>query len=188
MRLTGLAHDAVSSLNWLAGHEDSSPTPRTHVESMDKMHSAFWRDLCDEALRRQSTAPSERQETDAVPSALLKTDVRLFCLVLPRELGLLQENGCFSLSSEVHDCPHIFDVVGSTGRWYLEEEQQRMRQDPEEIEEPALPQVCNDQVLKRSQNLYHSVVRDVKSRGMLSATLSPPEHVGMFVREDQTPT
>ena len=76
-----------------------------------------------------------------------------------------------SLPSGVHDCPHIFDVVRWTGRWCLEEEQQRMRRDPEEIEEVALPQVYNDPVLKRNQKLH--LVRDVKSCGTLSATLSP---------------
>ena len=55
-----------------------------------------------------------------------------------------------------------------------------MRRDPEDIEEAALPQVYNDLVLKKNQKLYHSFVRGVKSRGMLSATLSPLEHVGMF--------
>ena len=34
--------------------------------------------------------------------------------------------------------------------------------------------------LKRNQKLHHSFVRGMKSRGMLSATLSPLEHVGMF--------
>ena len=46
-----------------------------------------------------------------------------------------------------------------------------MRRDPEEIEEDALPQVYNDPVLKRNQKLH--LVRDVKSCGTLSATLSP---------------
>ena len=36
-----------------------------------------------------------------------------------------------------------------------------------------LLQVYSDPVLKRNQKLYHSFVRDVKSRGVLSATLSP---------------
>ena len=86
-----------------------------------------------------------------------------------------------------------------TKRWCLEEEQQRMRRDPKEIEEVALPQVYNDSALKRNQKLH--LVRDVKSRGMLSATLSPLEHVGLFLRtnpkeccdwywmrDDRTPT
>ena len=56
MRLTTeLANDAVNSLKY------SSRTQRMHVESMDKKHFVLWRLLCGEALRRQSTAPSERQ-------------------------------------------------------------------------------------------------------------------------------
>ena len=62
-----------------------------------------------------------------------------------------------SLWSGVDDCPHIFDVVGSTGRRYLKE-QKRMRRDPEEIEGVTLPQVHNDPVLKRNRKLYHSFV------------------------------
>ena len=68
----------------------------------------------------------------------------------------------------------------------------------EEIEEVAFPQVHNDPVLKRNEKLH--LVRDVKSRGMLSPTLSLLEHVGMFLcanptegcwywmRDDRTPT
>ena len=41
-------------------------------------------------------------------------------------------------------------------------------------------QILDDPVLRRNQKVYHSFVRGVKSRGMLSATLSPLEHVGMF--------
>ena len=94
--------------------------------------------------------------------------------------------------------PHIFDLVLSTGRWCLEEEQQRMRRDPEEIEEVALPQVYNDPGPKRNQKLH--LVRDVKSRGTLSATLSPAVTRGFvfvhksnggcwyWMRDDRTPT
>ena len=67
-----------------------------------------------------------------------------------------------------------------TNRWCLGEEQQRVRRGSEEIEEVALPQVHNDKALKRNPKLHHSFVRDVKSRGMLSATLSPLEHVGFY--------
>ena len=69
---TELANDAVELLNWLAGYKNSSLTPRTQVEPMDKKHSALWRHLFDEALRRQSTAPGEPQGTEAPLSALLK--------------------------------------------------------------------------------------------------------------------
>ena len=86
-----------------------------------------------------------------------------------------------SLPLGVHDFLHIFEVINSTGRWYLEEEQQGMRRDPEEIEGVTLHQVYNDPVLKRNQKLYHSCVRDVKSRGTLSATLFPMKHVGIFL-------
>ena len=88
-----------------------------------------------------------------------------------------------TLPSGVHDCPHICDVVRSTGRWCLEEEQQRMRRDSEEIEEAALLQVCNDLVLKRNRKLHHSFVRDVKSRGMMSATLSAGSRWYVFVQK-----
>ena len=67
--MTESPNDAVNSLNSLAGHKNSSFAPRMHVESVDKKHSAFWRHLCDEALRRESTAPGERQGTD---TALLR--------------------------------------------------------------------------------------------------------------------
>ena len=73
-----------------------------------------------------------------------------------------------------------------------------MRRDSEEIEEVAFPQVHNDSVPKRN---HHSFVRDVNSRGMLSATLFSLEHVGLFLctnpkegcawywmRDDRTPT
>ena len=69
---TELANDAVHSLNWLAGYKESSLTPCMHVESMDKKRSALWRHLCGEALRPQSTAPCERQGTEAALSVLLK--------------------------------------------------------------------------------------------------------------------
>ena len=55
-----------------------------------------------------------------------------------------------------------------------------MRRDPEDIDVSALPQVYREPVLKRNEKLYHSFVRDVQSRGMLSVTLLPLEHVGMF--------
>ena len=55
-----------------------------------------------------------------------------------------------------------------------------MRMDPEEIEGVTLPQVYHDPVLKRNQKLNHSCVRDVQARGMLTATLSPVEHVGVL--------
>ena len=42
-------------------------------------------------------------------------------------------------------------MVASTGRWKLEEEQQRIKRDPEEIEVTALSQLYNDPVLKRNQ-------------------------------------
>ena len=61
-----------------------------------------------------------------------------------------------------------------------------MRRDPDEIEGVTLPQVFSDPVLKRNQKLYHSLVRDLKSRGVLSATLSPLEHVGMFLCTNPT--
>ena len=53
-----------------------------------------------------------------------------------------------------------------------------MRRDLKEIEVAESPQVDNDPVLKGNQ-LYHSCVRDVKSRGLLSATFFSLERVGM---------
>ena len=77
------------------------------LESHKKL-CALWRHLCDEALRRLSTGPSDRQGTEAALAALLK---------------------------EMSDCsvstpPHTCDAVGSPGRRYLEEEHQRMRRYP----------------------------------------------------------
>ena len=53
-----------------------------------------------------------------------------------------------------------------------------MRRDPEELGCVTLFQVNNDPVLQLNQKLYHSFVRDVKARGILTATVSPVEHVG----------
>ena len=128
-----------------------------HVESRDKKHSALWRHLCGEALRRPSTAPSERQGAEAALSALLKGRSDYSTSSSPRNLASHQK-AAVSLPSGVHDCPHTCDVVGSTGRWYLEEEYQRMRRDLEEIEAAALPQLDNDPVLKRNEKLYRSFV------------------------------
>ena len=44
---TEFANGAVNSLNWLAGHKNSSLTPRMHVGCMDVKHSALWRYLFD---------------------------------------------------------------------------------------------------------------------------------------------
>ena len=118
------------------------------VESVDEIHSALWRDLCDEALRRQPTAPGERQGTDAALSALLKGKTDNSVSSFPRNL-MSYKKTAVSLPPGVHDFPHSFEVVGSTDRWYLEEEQKRTRRDPEEFEGVTLPQVCNDPVLKR---------------------------------------
>ena len=126
-----------------------------------KEHSALWR-------HRQSTGPSERQGTCAAPSALLKGMSDYSSSSSPRKLASHQKTDV-SLPG-VHDCPRILDVVGSTGRCYVEEKQQRMRRDPEEIEVAALPQVHNDTVLKRNQNLYHTFVRYEVTR---SPTVSP---------------
>ena len=120
-----------------------------HFESMDEKHSAFCRHLCDEALRRQSTVPGERQGTDAALSALLKEMTDYFDSSSPGNLASSRKTAA-SLPSGVHDSPHILEVVGSAGRWYPEEEQKRMRWDPEEIEGVTLPQVQNDPVLKRN--------------------------------------
>ena len=59
-----------------------------------------------------------------------------------------------------------------------------MRRDPEEVQGATLPQVCNDPVPKRNQKMYHWFVRDVTSRGMLTATLSPLEHVRLIWTRD----
>ena len=64
-----------------------------------------------------------------------------------------------SLSLGVHDCPHILEVVGSTGRWSLERDQKRMRRAPKKLRWPRC--FHNDPVLKSNQKLYHSFVRDV---------------------------
>ena len=119
---TGSASDAVNSLNWLARHKKSSLTPRVRAESMDKKHSVLWRHLCDEALRRQSTAPGERQGADAVLSALLKGMPDYSVSSCPGNVASYKKTSV-SLPCGVLDCPHIIDVVGSTGRRYLEEEQ-----------------------------------------------------------------
>ena len=94
MRLaTGLANDAENSLNWLAGHKDST--------GIHKKHSALWRHLCDEGLRRQSTAPCERQGTDVAVSALLKGMSDYSVSSSPRNLASHKKTAV-SLPSGVH--------------------------------------------------------------------------------------
>ena len=178
-RTTERANDAVISLNWLADFQESSLAPCVHVEFMDKKHSALWRHLCGEALRRQSTAPSERQGTDVALSALLQRMTDYSVSSYPGNLASHKKR----LYRSRRECAtaHTSTRWWSAGRWYLEEEQQRMRRDPEEIEVATLPQVYNDPVLKRNQKLYDSIVRDMKSRGMLSATVSSLKHVGFFL-------
>ena len=145
MRLaTELANDAANSLHWLAGHKDSSLTRSILPSGAISVTRVF-------DASRQGTS-----EDDALLSALLK--------------GMSDYSVSSSPGNLASYKPHIFDLVLSTGRWCLEEEQQRMRRDPEEIEEVALPQVYNDPGPKRNQKLH--LVRDVKSRGTLSATLS----------------
>ena len=81
---------------------------------------------------------SERPGTDAALSALLKRVTAYSVSSSPGNLASYRKTAV-SLPSGVQDCPHILEVVGSTGRWFLEEEQKRMRRDPEEIDRDALP-------------------------------------------------
>ena len=116
-----------------------------HVECMEDRHSALWRHLSEVVLRRQSTAPGQRQGTAAALSALLKgmTDYSVSSSL--GNWASYGKKGVF-LPSRVHDCPHFLEVVGSTGRLYLEEEQKRMRREtPKKSEVPNCLQVCNDQ-------------------------------------------
>ena len=118
---TELSNDAVNSLNWLAGHKNSS---LTHVESRDDEHSALWPHLCDEALRRQSTALGERQGTNAALSALPKRMTDCSVSSSPGNLASYKKTAG-SLPSGVHDCPH-----GWVDRPMVSGEQKRMRRDP----------------------------------------------------------
>ena len=98
---TEWAIDAVHSLNELAAQKGSSLTPCMHVESVDKsiLPSGAISVVKLFDVGRQLSA-KDRDRGGALSAA--QGDVRLFCLVV-------------SLPSGVHDCPHIFDVVGSTG-------------------------------------------------------------------------
>ena len=115
------------------GRKDSSLTSRVHVESVDKKHSAFWRHLCDEALRRPLTAAIGRQGTNAALTALLNqmSDVSL-------ELGLLQGYGCIAPVGSARLTSLAWCGRQAVGIW--RRNQQRMRRDPEEVEGATLPQ------------------------------------------------
>ena len=119
-----------------------------HVLSMDEKHCALWRHVLLQSISDHSGSSSPKKSSKATAN---------------------------SLPSGVHDCTHILDVVGSTGRWYLEEEQQRMRRKPEEVEDVMLLPVYNDLALKSNLKFYHSFVRDVHSCGMLTATVRSAE-------------
>ena len=81
------------------------------------------------------------------------------------ELGTMAENNPLTVGA--HDCLHILDAVVD-GIWRRSNRE-------------CGGTVYGDPVLKRNQNVYHSSVRGVKPRGMLSAIVSPLEHAGMFV-------
>ena len=113
----------MNSLHWLAGHNYSILTKSILPSGAIPVTRVF-------DVSRQCTSGDR-----CVALSAAQGDARLLCLVVSSELGFLQENGCITPVG-VHDCLHIFDVVRSTGRWCLEK-QERMRRDPEEIEEVA---------------------------------------------------
>ena len=81
---TELANDAVNSLHWLAGHKDSSLTRSILPSGAILVTRVF-------DASRQCT-PDDR----CVALSATQGDVGLLCLVVSRELGFLQENGCIT--------------------------------------------------------------------------------------------
>ncbi|CAK0866856.1 unnamed protein product [Prorocentrum cordatum] len=74
----------------------------------------------------------------------------------------------------------VDDIVGEAGRTYLKENQKRMRRPIEEIDFDNLPTPYFDPLLKRNKKMYHNFLKDLSSRGLLLATLSPAEQAGLF--------
>ena len=84
-RLTSeLAKDVVNSLNWLAGHKNSSRTPRMHGECVDNSSVPSGAiSVMNAGDRCSAVSTSERNSG-------------LLCLVISREPDFLQENGCIA--------------------------------------------------------------------------------------------
>ncbi|CAK0850742.1 unnamed protein product, partial [Prorocentrum cordatum] len=85
-----------------------------------------------------------------------------------------------SLPPSVVGCLQVDDIVGEAGRTYLKENQKRMRRPIEEIDFDSLPTPYFDPLLKRNKKMYHNFLKDLSSRGLLLATLSPAEQAGLF--------
>ncbi|CAK0833865.1 unnamed protein product, partial [Prorocentrum cordatum] len=80
-------------------------------------------------------------------------------------------------------CRQVEDMVGEAGRTYLEENHKRMRGPIHEIDFDNLPTPYFDPLLKRNEKKYRSCFKDLTSRGLPLATLTPPEQAGLFIRE-----
>ncbi|CAK0824695.1 unnamed protein product, partial [Prorocentrum cordatum] len=148
-----LANGAIDSLNWLAGWEPADVGPPRSLDAMGGKHASL--------------------------SALLKGCSIYDTSGSPRNLASFVRERV-SLPPSVVGCLQVDDIVGEAGRTYLKENQKRMRRPIEEIDFDNLPTPYFDPLLKRNKKMYHNFLKDLSSRGLLLATLSPAEQAGLF--------
>ncbi|CAK0880972.1 unnamed protein product, partial [Prorocentrum cordatum] len=174
-----LVNGAIDSLNWLAGWEPDDVGPPRSLDAMGGKHAGIVQWVASEALRRQAAAPSPCPSQEASLSALLKGCSIYDTSGSPRNLASFVRERV-SLPPSVVGCLQVDDIVGEAGRTYLKENQKRMRRPIEEIDFDSLPTPYFDPLLKRNKKMYHNFLKDLSSRGLLLATLSPAEQAGLF--------
>ncbi|CAK0871913.1 unnamed protein product [Prorocentrum cordatum] len=174
-----LVNGAIDSLNWLAGWEPDDVGPPRSLDTMGGKHAGIVQWVASEALRRQAAAPSPCPSQEASLSALLKGCSIYDTSGSPRNLASFVRERV-SLPPSVVGCLQVDDIVGEAGRTYLKENQKRMRRPIEEIDFDSLPTPYFDPLLKRNKKMYHNFLKDLSSRGLLLATLSPAEQAGLF--------
>ncbi|CAK0884994.1 unnamed protein product, partial [Prorocentrum cordatum] len=74
----------------------------------------------------------------------------------------------------------VGDIVGEAGRACRMENRKRARRPISEIDFDGLPSPHFDPLLKRNKKMYHNLLKDLSSRGLLLATLAPSEQAGLF--------
>ncbi|CAK0899857.1 unnamed protein product [Prorocentrum cordatum] len=174
-----LVNGAIDSLNWLAGWEPDDVGPPRSLDAMGGKHAGIVQWVASEALRRQAAAPNPCPSQEASLSALLKGCSIYDTSGSPRNLASFVRERV-SLPPSVVGCFQVDDIVGEAGRTYLKENQKRMRRPIEEIDFDNLPTPYFDPLLKRNKKMYHNFLKDLSSRGLLLATLSPAEEAGLF--------
>ncbi|CAK0867094.1 unnamed protein product [Prorocentrum cordatum] len=174
-----LVNGAIDSLNWLAGWEPDDVGPPRSLDAMGGKHAGIVQWVASEALRRQAAAPNPCPSQEASLSALLKGCSIYDTSGSPRNLASFVRERV-SLPPSVVGCFQVDDIVGEAGRTYLKENQKRMRRPIEEIDFDNLPTPYFDPLLKRNKKMYHNFLKDLSSRGLLLATLSPAEQAGLF--------